>query len=569
VADLPGIPYVSPDPSWANQAAPVDPRIKALMGMGGPAALVSAPALSTKIAMPDAQPSLSLNPVSLPTQTQMLQSKLNSTVNSGSGINQIHNPLLKGFARAADIVGSVFAPRLDMAIPGTELHHQMLVGQQQNQLAESQKNDAIASQAAMAPLQQADEQAQVAARQALAAQEQAKAAALSNPKPTDGDLLYDKNGSPIGFKGGDGTYYGPNDPNLPKGVAAVLGAASAKKPTSEFELWQQQNPNGTAADFQQLQSKPLSKQEADSLNAVWDGLATKHHLPTGQFQAGMPHADATTLAGALNGAIGKQQGDTRVSISLAGQANQNSKNAPLDTSDPATQASVASVANGSVKLQDVFGRGASTAQKAAFVAAVKLVNPSYNSGDHDIENSARRYMISGQGGQTLTAINTAYHHLDQFDAAATAMKNGDVKALNQLANELGVQVQNGTSAPVVFNLVKTALTGELGKSFTGAGATVDEQKNLSTSLGNANNDATYRAVSGTARGLLRGKEQALSGQLSAGEQGKANFGALNSAPAGGDSIPASAASQLQEGVVHTFGNGQQWTKRNGAPVRVN
>ena len=35
-----------------------------------------------------------------------------------------------------------------------------------------------------------------------------------------------------------------------------------------------------------------------------------------------------------------------------------------------------------------------------------------------------------------------------------------------------------------------------------------------------------------------------------------------------DSIPAAAAAQLKEGVTHTFANGQQWTKRNGKPVRI-
>lgn len=34
------------------------------------------------------------------------------------------------------------------------------------------------------------------------------------------------------------------------------------------------------------------------------------------------------------------------------------------------------------------------------------------------------------------------------------------------------------------------------------------------------------------------------------------------------SIPPSAAAQLQEGVQHTFGNGQVWTKTNGQPVRI-
>jgi hypothetical protein len=39
-------------------------------------------------------------------------------------------------------------------------------------------------------------------------------------------------------------------------------------------------------------------------------------------------------------------------------------------------------------------------------------------------------------------------------------------------------------------------------------------------------------------------------------------------PSQGGPIPAAAAAQLKEGVVHTFGNGQQWTKKNGVPVRL-
>ena len=36
----------------------------------------------------------------------------------------------------------------------------------------------------------------------------------------------------------------------------------------------------------------------------------------------------------------------------------------------------------------------------------------------------------------------------------------------------------------------------------------------------------------------------------------------------GNTIPAAAAAQLREGVEHTFGNGQVWTKQNGKPVRI-
>lgn len=42
----------------------------------------------------------------------------------------------------------------------------------------------------------------------------------------------------------------------------------------------------------------------------------------------------------------------------------------------------------------------------------------------------------------------------------------------------------------------------------------------------------------------------------------------NPPASGGGSLPPQAAAQLQEGVAHTFNNGQTWTKKNGTPVRV-
>ena len=86
-------------------------------------------------------PRVAMQGVRLPTQAETDTTKLNSLVNSGSGISQINNPLLRGLARTADIVGSVFGPTraLEAAIPGTELHHQVLVHQARETVANDQQ----------------------------------------------------------------------------------------------------------------------------------------------------------------------------------------------------------------------------------------------------------------------------------------------------------------------------------------------------------------------------------------------------------------------------------------------
>lgn len=57
-------------------------------------------------------------------------------------------------------------------------------------------------------------------------------------------------------------------------------------------------------------------------------------------------------------------------------------------------------------------------------------------------------------------------------------------------------------------------------------------------------------------------------QLATAKLGKGSSASQAPEISSSDQIPASAAAQLREGVKHTFGNGQVWTKRNGQPVRV-
>ena len=206
------------------------------------------------------------------------QQRLGYLQNAGSGIQQIAHPvdasgnptgghqglgwkLLGGLARAGDIALSLAAPGVEALTPGTEGHHQLLLGQQEHRLGEAQGE--LQKQAVLE-----DSQAQAAQRGSLAQQEQARAEALLHPKPSNGQLLYDKNGSPIGFQGGDGTYFGPNDSNLPQGVRDVLAGAQRKQPTNAFELWQSQNPKGRAEDYLKLEAdgknKPLEQQLIDA-----------------------------------------------------------------------------------------------------------------------------------------------------------------------------------------------------------------------------------------------------------------------------------------------------------------
>lgn len=84
--------------------------------------------------------------------------------------------------------------------------------------------------------------------------------------------------------------------------------------TSAFDLWHDQNPTGTAEQYQTFMEKPISQQQADALNGNWDPTAKKNGLPVGQFKAGMPATDANALSASLNNVISRGQGQQHITI---------------------------------------------------------------------------------------------------------------------------------------------------------------------------------------------------------------------------------------------------------------
>ncbi len=110
----------------------------------------------------------------------------------------------------------------------------------------------------------------------------------------------------------------PTDPAYAAKAAKVAQLALAVQATK-------QDPN-----------KPISKEQAAALNATWDPIAQKSGLPAGQFTEGMPSANVTQLQTALNGAIGKQQGATKVVIQQQA-ANNSVDNATKSRADKSYQ----------------------------------------------------------------------------------------------------------------------------------------------------------------------------------------------------------------------------------------
>ncbi len=150
-------PYLDEIDAAANNAhAQLSPGAQmALQKAGAPVGMTGAvPAAPQQITNPrPAAPTLAPQPVP-PTAAQgPIASELgrltapppsdpslvHTKANTGTaGVNQIHNPWARIPLQIASAVGETFAPRLAAALPGTESHHQMLVGQTEGALKQQQ-----------------------------------------------------------------------------------------------------------------------------------------------------------------------------------------------------------------------------------------------------------------------------------------------------------------------------------------------------------------------------------------------------------------------------------------------
>ena len=159
----------------AALAALPTPNVVPASGMGGMAAV---PNLGAPTG----------GPVAVHSQAIDDSNRLDMLKNTGAGVDQIKNPWLRGFATVGDVALSELAPRLAQGIPGTELHHQMLLNQQ-NAIVDNDQTRALRG----AQIGDADAQAQQRAAQGYKADAQAddlrpfvmsvaQAAALNHPE---------------------------------------------------------------------------------------------------------------------------------------------------------------------------------------------------------------------------------------------------------------------------------------------------------------------------------------------------------------------------------------------------
>lgn len=138
-----------------------------------------------------------------------------------------------------------------------------------------------------------------------------------------------------------------------------------------------------------------------------------------------------------------------------------------------------------------------------------------------IDKAVTKSFTSGPAATTINYFNTATDHLKLLQQTADALKNGDVPAFNKAANSFATAT--GSAAPSNFDTVRSAVAGELAKTFKGTGATDEEIGLIATTINNSQSPEQLRGAIQYYLRLMDGKMQALKGQYDAARQGKPNF----------------------------------------------
>lgn len=136
--------------------------------------------------------------------------------------------------------------------------------------------------------------------------------------------------------------------------------------------------------------------------------------------------------------------------------------------------------------------------------------PDFDRTNYDAKRKLMIDYTSGTHSKEINAVNTAMGHVAELGDAIDALKNGDIKIINSIANKL--QIQTGGTAAATVALIARRVAPEIATVYTpsGGGQTerIADEKDFDFSLGQ---DILKKNVSKTVD-LLRSKIGALENQ---------------------------------------------------------
>ncbi len=142
-------------------------------------------------------------------------------------------------------------------------------------------------------------------------------------------------------------------------------------------------------------------------------------------------------------------------------------------------------------------------QGQALMGEVMKINPGYSAQDYAASQQSLKAFSTGKQGQAVNSFNVALSHLDTLQAAAGALKNGDLVALNKASNFF--KQQSGNPAPTNFDGIKQVVGNEIVKAIVGAGGGVEDRKQAAETISKANSPAQLNGVIDKYKELMSGQ----------------------------------------------------------------
>lgn len=376
-----------------------------------------------------------------PSQLDRDQSRLAYLTNSGSGIDQIKNPVGRTFARIGDIALGALAPGIAAAVPGTTLHHQQLLGQAQGIVG----NDQAQQQAAA---QTADTNQQAAQRAGKASLEQSQAEADQLRAPTPEEVT--KYGlAPTGL-------YRPSD----IGRAAVQGLRNTGNEAV-----------GSGHDVARITVGQGNNATSAANNAATNAtrVATSKYGP-GNRGSGAGTGEGPAIPVGQPGDLSGVPANVRGLVQAIGEGREGP--APLGRKD---------------------GK--------EIMRLVSQVYPDYDASQFHNYQATRTEFSKGKTGQAINSFNTSLQHLGRMEN--NLPNNGSIPALNSLKNWALKETGSAVNSP--FEADRLAVASEIGKAYKGGVLSKEENDQYQKLLDRDASPAQQKANIGELKGLLSGK----------------------------------------------------------------
>lgn len=175
-----------------------------------------------------------------------------------------------------------------------------------------------------------------------------------------------------------------------------------------------------------------------------------------------------------------------------------------------------------VEMNEAYGKGGTTTgsfRSLPAMVANKFAQEHPDASAEDAENFAADYMAknravtafdTGVQGNSIRSFNTAIYHLSTLNGLIDALNNGDVTAVNKMAQ--AVAKQTGKPAPTNFDAAKAIVGDEIVKAIVGGGGALADRENAQNQINKAESPEQLRGVIQTYKDLMGGQLRGLKKQ---------------------------------------------------------